>query len=207
MDGDLADLPRYIELRNRYKTLLMVDEAHSIGVVGETGRGVGEFFAVERSDVDIWMGTLSKAFASCGGYIAGKKELVRFLRYSSPGFVYSVGMSPANAAAALASVRLLPGETARIARLRQNSSYFLSLAREKGFNTGMSANSPVIPIIVGDSLQALRLANQLFERGIDVQPILHPAVAESGARLRFFLTSEHTQTQMRYTLETLRELF
>jgi 7-keto-8-aminopelargonate synthetase-like enzyme len=152
------------------------------------------------------MGTLSKSFASCGGYIGGSRELIQFLKYSSPGFVYSVGMSPPNAAAALASVRLLPTEQPRIQRLQQNATFFLNLAKAKGFNTGLSADSPIIPIIIGDSVRSLQLSNQLLERGIDVQPILHPAVLENAARLRFFLTSEHTREQMRYTLEQVGEL-
>jgi 7-keto-8-aminopelargonate synthetase-like enzyme len=206
MDGDLCDLPKYVELRHQYKALLMVDEAHSMGAVGKTGRGVGEFFGVDRKHVDIWMGTLSKAFASCGGYIGGSKELIRFLKYASPGFVYSVGMSPPNAAAALAAVRLVKSEQPRIARLQQNAAFFLNLAKQKGFDTGLSADSPVIPIIIGDSIKSLQLSNQLFERGIDVQPILHPAVPENAARLRFFLTSEHTLEQMHYTLDQVEEV-
>ena len=132
--------------------------------------------------------------------------MILFLKYSSPGFVYSVGMSPPNAAAALASVRLIQIEQPRIARLQQNAAFFLNLAKDKGFNTGMSANSPVIPIIIGDSLKSLQISNQLLERGIDVQPILHPAVPENASRLRFFLTSEHTREQMRYTLEKVEEV-
>src|SRR3954464_6074417 len=101
MDGDSPDLPRFIELKKRYGCLLMVDEAHSIGVMGRTGAGIGEHFGVNRSDVDLWMGTLSKSFASCGGYVGGSKQLVQFLKYSAGGFVYSEGISTAKAAAAL----------------------------------------------------------------------------------------------------------
>ncbi|MCU7728900.1 aminotransferase class I/II-fold pyridoxal phosphate-dependent enzyme [Actinoplanes sp. KI2] len=203
MDGDLADLPALIELKRRFGALLMVDEAHSIGTIGPRGGGVGEHFDVDRSGVDLWMGTLSKSFASCGGYLAGSARLIRWLRYTLPGFVYSVGLTPANAAAALAALRIAAAEPERVARLRRNSALFLELARAAGVNTGPSRNSPIVPCIVGDSARTLRLATRLFDRGIVVDPILHPAVAESETRLRFFLTSEHQEHEIRRTVETL----
>ena len=116
MDGDIPDLPRFVEVKKRHKALLMIDEAHSMGVLGATGRGIGEHFGVDRGDVDIWMGTLSKSFGSCGGYIAGCKALVEYLQYTAPGFVYACGMPPPCAAAALASIRLLEAEPQRVAR-------------------------------------------------------------------------------------------
>lgn len=128
MDGDIPDLPRFIDVKRRHRVLLMIDEAHSMGVLGATGRGIGEHFGINRADVDIWMGTLSKSFGSCGGYIAGTKALVEYLKYTSPGFVYSVGLSPPNAAAALASIRLLEAEPERVVRLRHRSRLFLELA-------------------------------------------------------------------------------
>ena len=116
MDGDIPDLPRFIEVKERHKAFLMVDEAHSVGVLGPHGRGIGEHFGVNPQHVDLWMGTLSKSFGSCGGYIAGCRAMVEYLKYTAPGFVYSVGISPANAAAALAAIRLLAGR-ARAGRL------------------------------------------------------------------------------------------
>ena len=205
VDGDIANLPRFIELRTRYKTLLMVDEAHSIGVLGQSGAGIGEYFGVDRQDVDLWMGTLSKTFASCGGYIAGSNALVTYLKYYAPGFLYSVGMSPANAAAALAVAHLLKKEPERVARLQQNAKFFLNLAQEKGLNTGISHDSPVVPVIVGHSAPCLQLADTLFQHGINVQPLQHPIVPKNGARLRFFITSQHTEEQMRYTIDTVAE--
>ena len=205
MDGDYPDLPKLIEVKKRHRAMLMVDEAHSIGVLGKTGRGIGEHFNVNRADVDLWMSTLSKTFASCGGYISGSKELVEFLKYTLPGFVFSVGLSPPNAAAALAAIRLLQREPQRVERLRKNCELFLKLAGEKGLNTGMSKDSAVIPVILGNSMLALQLSKALFDRGINVQPILHPAVEEKAARLRFFLTSAHTEEQLRYTVDCVSE--
>lgn len=205
MDGDIPDLPRFIEVRNRHKALLMVDEAHSIGTLGETGRGIGERFGVDRREVDIWMGTLSKSFGSCGGYIGGSRELIELLKYTAPGFVYSVGLSPPATAAALASCRLLQAEPERVARLRQRSQLFLELAQQRGLDTGLSKDSPVVPIILGNSIRSLRLSKALFHRGINVQPIVYPAVEESAARLRFFITSLHTEEQIRYTVDAIVE--
>lgn len=205
MDGDIAPLPEFIELKRRHKALLMVDEAHSAGTIGRRGRGIGEYYDVDRHDVDVWMGTLSKAFGSCGGYVAGTKELVEYLKYTAPGFVYSVGMPPAAAAAALTSIRLLEAEPERVERLQSRSRLFLELAQERGLNTGMSKDSPVVPIILGNSMHCLQLARNLFRRGINVKPILHPAVEESAARLRFFLTSKHTEEQIRYAVDAVAD--
>ena len=205
MDGDFAELPKFIGLAKRHKALLMVDEAHSIGVMGVRGRGIGEHFGVNPEDVDIWMGTLSKALGSCGGYIAGTKTLVRWLKYTCPGFVYSVGLPPAAAGAALGALRLLQREPQRVERLHANARLFLQLAKDAGLDTGPSGGSAIIPIILGNSMNALRLSRSLFARGINVQPILYPAVEESAARLRFFITSRHTADQIRRTVAALQE--
>ncbi|WP_134729830.1 aminotransferase class I/II-fold pyridoxal phosphate-dependent enzyme [Amycolatopsis nivea] len=203
MDGDLADLPALIELKRRYGALLMVDEAHSIGTMGPRGAGVGDHFAVDRSGVDLWMGTLSKSLAGCGGYLAGSARTVRWLRYSLPGFVYSVGITPANAAASLAALRVLKEEPERLVRLRENSRLFLELAAAAGVPTGVAGGTPIVPCVVGSSRVALRLATALFERGVVVDPILYPAVDEELARLRFFITSEHREDQLRYAVGVL----
>ena len=206
MDGDYTDLPKLIELKKKHKTYLMVDEAHSIGTMGLHGRGMAEFAEINPSDVDIWMGTLSKSFGSCGGYIAGSSELTEYLKYTAPGFVYSVGLSPANAASAIASINLLHEEPERVAKLARNSRLFLSLAMDEGLDTGLSDNTPVVPIITGNSERALLLSHGLLERGINVQPILYPAVEESAARLRFFITSSHSEEQIRSTVKAVAEV-
>ncbi|WP_284059230.1 type I polyketide synthase [Streptomyces sp. AS02] len=207
MDGDIAALPDLIEVKRRHGALLMVDEAHSIGVLGAGGRGVGEYFDVERADVDLWMGTLSKALAGCGGYVAANRTIVEYLRYTAPGFVYSAGMTPANAAASLAALRLMRAEPERLARLRENSALFVRLAREAGIDTGDSRDTPIVPCVVGDSERTLRLSRTLFGLGVSVNPILHPAVPEELARLRFFVTRDHTPDQIRFTVGALeREL-
>ncbi|MFJ3881145.1 aminotransferase class I/II-fold pyridoxal phosphate-dependent enzyme [Streptomyces sp. NPDC090077] len=203
MDGDLVDLPAVVELKKRFGALLMVDEAHSIGTVGEHGRGVGEFFGVDRADVDLWMGTLSKAFASCGGYLGGSARMVRWLRHTLPGFVYSVGLTPANAAAALAATELIAAQPERVRALRRNSALFLDLAAAAGLSTGSSGGTPIVPCILGDSAKTLRVAHGLFERGVIADPIFHPAVEEGLSRLRFFVTSEHRGEDIRRAVALL----
>lgn len=205
MDGDFPDLPRFVDLKKKHKTLILVDEAHSLGTMGQTGRGIGEHFGVARTDVDLWMGTLSKSLASCGGYIAGSAEVIEYLKYTVPGFVYSVGLSPPNAAAALAALSILQTQPERVSRLRELSAMFLNLANERGLNTGSSSGTPVIPVIVGNSVKSLRVARALFERGINVHPILHPAVPEHSARLRFFVTTNHSELQIRETVSAVAE--
>ena len=143
------------------------------------------------------MGTLSKSLASCGGYIAGSAELVEYLKYTAPGFVYSVGMSPPSAAAALAALKVLQREPQRVVRLHELTGLFLDLAKKHGLNTGSAAGSPVIPVIVGSSVKSLQLSNALFDRGINVLPILSPAVPDHSSRLRFFITTNHSVGQIR----------
>lgn len=205
MDGDIPELEHFIEIKKRHNAFLMVDEAHSIGVLGKNGRGIAEHFDINYADVDIWMGTLSKSFASCGGYIAGESALIKHLRHYAPGFLYSVGIAPPLAAAALASIRLMNKEPDRLDRLHSRGSSLLKKAQAAGINTGKSAGYSVIPVMAGSSTNAVVLSNILFEAGINVQPILRPAVEDKAARLRFFISSEHTEEQIDTTIEVLKK--
>jgi 8-amino-7-oxononanoate synthase len=205
MDGDIPRLDKFIEVKKKHRCFLLVDEAHSFGVLGETGAGVGELYKVNRADVELWMGTLSKSGASCGGYIASSKAMVEYLKYTVPGFVYSVGISPPNAASALAAIRKLRQHPELVAQLHDRARTFLTLCHERGINTGMSDGSAVVPCIVGNSWDCLQLAQALGRRGINVQPILYPAVEEHLARLRFFITSRHTEEQLRITADAIAE--
>jgi len=202
MDGDICALPRYIELKKKYGCLLMVDEAHSFGIVGQTGCGVGEHFDVAPGDVDIWMGTLSKSLASCGGWIAASKPLINYLRYTAPGFVYSAGLTAANGIAALASLELMLAEPWRVQKLQHNATFFQRALAERGVDTGPArGESGVIPAITGNSMWALQLAQRLVDQGINVQPIVYPAVPDDAARLRYFLSSTHSEAQLRHTAD------
>ena len=204
-DGDIPDLPKFIEVSKDHKAFLMVDEAHSMGILGTTGRGIAEHFGIDPADVDLWMGTLSKSFASCGGYIAGCKALIEYLKYAAPGFVYSVGISPPDAASALAALRVLKAEPERVARLRERSELFLQLAGDRHLNTGPSKDSPVVPIIVGESMKSVQLSHNLFQRGINVPFMFYPSVPQNAARLRFFITCNHTEEQINLAVETVAE--
>jgi len=206
MDGDICDLPALIEIKHRHQAFLMVDEAHSLGVLGETGKGVREHFGISSKAVDIWMGTLSKTLAGCGGFIAGERALVEHLKYAAPGFVYSVGMAPSLAAASLEALRIMQREPERVTRLQMRGQQFLESMRSLGINTGLAQGYAVIPAIVGSSLKAAKLSNQFFEAGINVQPIIHPAVEEKAARLRFFLSFSHTDQHISYTCEVTKRL-
>jgi len=205
MDGDYPDLKRFVEIKQRHKAFLMVDEAHALGVLGENGHGIKEHAGVDGHEVDLWMGTLSKTLASCGGYIAGEKALVEHLKFSAPGFLYSVGIAPPVAAAALQALKILDDEAERVKLLKARGNQFLRLAQENNLNVGSSAGLSVIPIITGSSAMAGRLANACFDRGINVQPIFYPAVQEGMARLRFFICSSHTKEQIDLTIKILVE--
>lgn len=206
MDGDLCDLPALIDIKRRHKAFLMVDEAHALGVLGETGKGVREHYGVTGKDVDIWMGTLSKTLAGCGGYIAAERTLVEHLKYAAPGFVYSVGMAPPLAAASLEALRVMQREPERVARLHARGQQFLELMQSLGINTGFAQGYAVVPAIVGSSLKAAKLSNQYFEAGINVQPIIYPAVEEKAARLRFFLSATHSEENIRLVYEVTKKL-
>lgn len=205
MDGDYPDLPRFIEMKRRHSALLYVDEAHSVGVMGATGRGLCEHFGVDPRDGDLWMGTVSKALASGGGYLAGPAALVQYLKYTTPAFVFATAISPANAAATLEAVRLIQEEPDRVHRLQQRSRLFLKLANDIGLDTGGSGDTPVIPIILGDSMLCMRVSSALLASGVDAQPILYPAVPESKSRIRFFITAEHTEEQIAHTVQVLTD--
>jgi len=196
MDGDVPDLARFVEIARRHDAWLMVDEAHSIGVLGAGGGGIAELQGVDPSGVDIWMGTLSKTLSSCGGYVAARRQLIEWLRHTAPGFVYSVGLAPVLAASALESLRILGEEPWRVARLNAMATRLRDGLRARGLDAGASGGHAIVPLMTGSSVRAGRLSAELFRRGVNVQPITFPAVPERAARLRFFLSAEHTEEQV-----------
>ena len=206
MDGDYPELPRFVELKQKHRCFLMVDEAHSFGVMGSHGMGIREHFGLQGKDVDIWMGTLSKSLAGCGGYIAGETALVEHLKFLAPGFLYSVGMSPPLAAASLAALECLRKEPERVVTLQNRGRFFLKQAENAGIDTGFSTGLAIIPAITGSSVKAARASSALLDRGINVQPILYPAVPEKSARLRFFISCLHTEEQIIETVRSLKDV-
>jgi 8-amino-7-oxononanoate synthase len=205
MDGDYPDLPWLIDIKARYDAWLMVDEAHALGVLGQRGHGLAEHFGVDPARVDIWMGTLSKTLASCGGYIAGSAPLIDYLKHTVGAFVYSVGMPPVIAASAETALEILHREPERTERLRHNGALFHRLAQARGLDVGTSAATAVCPIVVGDSLVAMLLSQRLLERGINVQPVSHPAVPPKTSRLRFFLSTWHKDADIETAIDATAE--
>ncbi len=196
MDGDGPDLARLVEIKDRHESWLMVDDAHALGVLGKTGLGIFEMAGVDPGRVDIWLGTLSKTLVSCGGYVAGSAVLIDLLKLAAPGMVYSVGLPAPAAIAALTAIRLMLREPERVARLQANGARFLDGARAAGLDVGTSWGYAVTPIVLGDSLLTLRLADRLLARGYNAFPIIPPGVPERSARLRFFISSEHTEAEI-----------
>jgi len=205
MDGDIPDLAKFVEVKARHGAWLMVDEAHSFGVLGAHGRGICEHSGVDPASVEILMGTLSKAMCSCGGYVAGSQSLIEYLKFKAPGFVYSVGLSAPNSFAAKAALDAMIAQPERVTRLAETGQYFLKSATALGLDCGDSIGSAVAPIIVGDSLKSVILADRLAKRGVNALPIIYPAVPEKRARVRFFLTAAHSKEQIDQTLKVTQE--
>ncbi len=205
-EGDVPDLARVVDIKDQYGAWLMVDDAHGCGVLGRTGRGLSEYCNVPGDKVDIWMGTLSKAYASCGGYIAGNEELIDTLRYAAPGFVFSVGLPPSMTAAAIAALRVIKREPERVARLHSNGAFFLAEAKARKLDTIRSIGIGMLPIMVGGTTRAAKAVSKLLERGVNASLIMSPGVPVNAARLRFFLTSEHSREEICAALDATREV-
>ena len=203
MDGDIVDLPRVVELKKRHDTWLLLDEAHSIGTLGDEGRGLCEYTGVDPNDVDLIIGTLSKSFATCGGFVCAKSSIIKWFRHTLPGFVYSVGLSPVISAGALAALELAQTENWRIAKLRRNSRLFMDLAREAGLDTGPAIGCGVVPILFRDSYETLAASQYLYAHGFYVPPIIQVGVPKDQPRLRFFLSAAHSEDDVRGVIDCL----
>jgi len=190
MDGDIADLPNIRKLADKYGADLMIDEAHSLGVLGKTGKGIEQHFNMEGS-VDISMGTLSKTIPSIGGYIASNKDVIDYLKHISRGFVFSASLPPSAVAATLAALEVMEKETWRYEKLRENIRLFNQGLTEMGFNT-MNSETAVVPVLVGDEERTLELARFLNDNGIYVCPILYPAIPKNTNRVRNHLMATHS---------------
>lgn len=199
MDGDIINLPAVVHLCRQYGARLMVDEAHSLGVLGATGRGIEEHFGLEGA-VDIKMGTLSKTIPSVGGYIAADQDTVTYLKHTARGFVFSAALPPAAVAAAQAAFEVMQAEPERVARLQRNVELFIGGLRARGFNTGNS-ETPIVPVICGEDQRALLMARSLHNEGIFVLPVLPPAVPAGTSRLRANVTAAHSEADIAYALD------
>lgn len=196
MDGDGPDLARLADLKTRFGAWLMIDDAHGLGVLGATGRGLFEHQNVVPGLADLWFGTLSKTLAGCGGYIAGSASAVDLLKCHAAGFVYSVGMPAATAAASARALEIMRREPERVQRQQANSQYFLHEAKAAGLACGTAWGYGVIPVYIGETIKTLQVAQKLFEAGYNAFPILPPGVPEKTARLRFFINADHTKAEI-----------
>jgi len=194
MDGDRADLKALVELKNRYGAILIVDEAHALGCLGENGAGLAEEVGV-LDDVNIVVGTLSKALGSAGGVVAGRKVVIDFLINKGRSFIYTTAPTVANCAAAFAAVELLATEPQRRAALRKNAEYLRAKLKALGFNTGRSS-SHIIPVIIGSADDALEISRRLLDEGFFIPAIRPPTVPAGAARLRISVQSQHSKEQM-----------
>jgi 7-keto-8-aminopelargonate synthetase-like enzyme len=207
MDGDIARLPELIAVARRHNCSIMVDEAHSFGVLGRTGGGIRELFDLPGDAVDIWMGSLSKALGSVGGFVAGNAALVRALKYAAPGVsLFTTAPPPSTIGAALEALNIMESELERVRRLQHNAQTLLALAQAHGFDTGMSGGTAIVPVIFGDVTRAGMASLRMAQEGINVPVIDSPSVPAGEERLRFCATSEHTDDQLKYAITTLRTI-
>ena len=204
MEGDIADLPPIVELCRQYDALLMVDEAHSLGVLGRTGRGVQEHFDLSPHDIDIKMGTLSKTLASSGGFVAAREEIVTYLRHHARGYIFSGAMPAAQTAAASAALGVLQREPQLVEQLRRNVAHYVSGVRSLGFDTG-ACQSPIVPIMTGANEPTLQMTEACRRRGLLVFPVCYPAVPMDAPRLRTCVSAVHTADQIQFALDVLGE--
>ncbi len=203
MDGDIANLPEISRLAKKYKARLMVDEAHSIGVIGKTGHGIEEYFGLENS-VDIYMGTLSKTIPAIGGYLAGDKDLISFLKLSSRPFIFSASLPPVAVLTAKACFEVIEDEPELVVQLQKNMKQFREGLQEMGYNTGNSETA-IVPIMVGDEEKTLQLCKKINENGIFICPILFPAVPRGTNRLRAHVLASHTEEDIEKALGIFKQ--
>lgn len=199
MDGDVANLPEIYALARRYRALVLMDDAHASGVLGATGRGTAEHFGL-HGKIDITMGTLSKTLGAVGGFAAGPKLLIDYLKHASRGFVFSAALPPAVCASLIASLDVLETEPELLIRLRENTALLRNGLKDLGFDTGHS-ETPIIPVIVGDDLKAFQLTRALHLLGVYVSPVTFPAVKKGMARIRVSVMATHTSRDIQMALE------
>jgi 8-amino-7-oxononanoate synthase len=205
MEGHLAPIPELLELVHRHGAFLLADEAHSIGVVGRTGRGVCEHFGIDPRAIDIRIGTLSKALPSVGGFAAVHAHVGAILRYSSHARVFSAAMTPPDAAAALAGLEILAREPERVALLQQNAALFRTRLAGHGLDT-FGSETAVVPVRVANRLATLAIAHALLDRGVYVNPILSPGVPVGSERLRCFVTAMHSESDLLQAADAIAEV-
>ncbi|TDT61140.1 aminotransferase class I/II-fold pyridoxal phosphate-dependent enzyme [Fonticella tunisiensis] len=205
MEGDIANLPEIVRLAKKYGARIMIDDAHGFGVLGKHGRGTAEYFGLE-DEVDIIMSTFSKSLASLGGFIAAKEEVIHYVKHVSRPFIFSASIPPANAAAALEALNIMESEPERIKRLWEVADYMREGFKSIGIPIGNS-QTPIIPVMTYDDYRTFKIARDLLDEGVYVNPVISPAVNKGEALLRTSYTATHTKEQLDYALEAFKRVF
>jgi 8-amino-7-oxononanoate synthase len=201
MDGDVINFPKMVELCRKYNAWLMIDEAHSVGVLGKTGRGIEEYFDMWDA-IDIKMGTLSKTIPSVGGYIAGRKELIEYLRHASRAYIFSAALPPAQAAAAKAAFEVILDEPWRVVRLNANARQFINGLKERGFDT-LNTSTAIVPVLCGEDETAYMMTREAQHHDLFVLPVVSPAVPPGLARLRATVTAAHEPEEIEHAMDVI----
>jgi 8-amino-7-oxononanoate synthase len=201
MEGDIINLPEVVKLAEHYGASIMVDDAHSLGILGKNGSGTASHFGLTK-DVDLIMGTFSKSFASLGGFIAADKEVINYIKHNSRSLIFSASMTPASAASVIASMEIMEKEPERIKHLWDMTALALDGFRSAGFDTGKS-ETPIIPLFIRDDIKALQLTQNLLEDGVFVNPVVSPAVPKEDCLIRYSLMATHTKEQVEMSVEKI----
>jgi 8-amino-7-oxononanoate synthase len=204
MEGDIVDLPKITKLAKKYKARLMIDDAHSCGVLGKYGRGTGEHFDLE-DDIDLIMGTFSKSFASLGGFIAGEKKVVEFIKHTARSLIFSASMPPSAVATVNTALDIIKAEPERLDNLWKNTKKMKTAFDDMGFNTG-NTQTPIIPIMIGEDMHTFGFWKLLFEQGIFTNPVISPAVEPGHGLLRTSYMATHTDAELDRVLEIFNRL-
>jgi 7-keto-8-aminopelargonate synthetase-like enzyme len=204
MEGDLAELPGIVDLKKRFGARLMVDDAHGVGVLGEHGRGTAEHFGLEH-ETDLVMGTFSKSLAAVGGFVAGERAVIDFIKHKARSLIFSASPPPASVASVIKAIEIIEREPDRRQRLWDNTRYMKHEFTTMGFDTGASA-SPVIPLVVGEDLKAFKMTVRLQEEGLFANPVVSPAVPEGRAMIRTSYMATHTREHLDRALEAFRSV-
>jgi len=201
MEGDIIKLPELVKLAEKYGASVMVDDAHSLGVIGKNGAGTASHFGL-TDKVDLIMGTFSKSFASLGGFIAADKEVINYIKHNSRSLIFSASMTPASAAAVIATIDIMESEPERIKHLWEITAYALNGFKAAGFDTGKS-ETPIIPLFIRDDIKALMLTQILLTEGVFVNPVVSPAVPKEDCLIRYSLMATHTKEQVEISIEKI----
>jgi glycine C-acetyltransferase len=202
MDGDVAPLPEICDVAEKYNALVMVDDAHGEGVLGSNGRGIVDHFGL-HGRVDIEVGTLSKAFGVVGGFVAGKKELIKYLKQKARPFLFSSSLSPAESGAALEAIKILTENDIEVKKLWDNGKYFQEKMREMGFDTGETV-TPITPVMLYEAKTAKKFSSRLYEEGIFASAIGFPTVQKGKARIRVMISAAHSREDLDFALEKFK---